>query len=191
MLYLGTLQAGAVFLPLNTAYTPAELDYFLHDAEPRVVVCDPASVAAVSALAGAARVETLDARGQGTLHDRAEAASDTFVTVARAADDLAAILYTSGTTGRSKGAMLTHDNLVSNALALCDIWRITAADRLVHALPTYHTHGLFVGVQHDIGRRRQHDLHAEIRRSRHHRGVAECHDDDGGANILYTPSRFA
>jgi malonyl-CoA/methylmalonyl-CoA synthetase len=104
ILYLACLRSGAVYLPLNTAYTLAELDYFIGDAEPRLVV------------------------------------------VAPAADDLAAILYTSGTTGRSKGAMLTHGNLLSNALTLRDYWRVTAGDRLIHALPIFHTHGLFVAT---------------------------------------------
>ena len=144
MLYLGVIQAGGVFLPLNTAYTASELDYFLHDAEPRVVVCGPAAASAIGAIAGTARVETLDAAGHGSMATKADDASASFATIARGPDDLAAILYTSGTTGRSKGAMLTHDNLVSNALTLVDAWRIVPGDRLLHALPVYHTHGLFV-----------------------------------------------
>ena len=143
MLYLGAVQAGAVFLPLNTAYTAAELDYFLGDAEPKVVVCDPVHRDAIAAIATSCIVETLDAKGHGSLRDRADAA-EAADPVDRAPGDLAAILYTSGTTGRSKGAMLTHANLVSNAQALRDIWRFTSADRLLHALPIYHTHGLFV-----------------------------------------------
>lgn len=143
ILYLATVAAGAIFLPLNTAYTPAELDYFLHDAEPSVVVCDPAQVEAIRAIAGRARVETLDAHGQGSLRAAAEAATPA-TPRPRAADDLAAILYTSGTTGRSKGAMLSHDNLVSNARSLVEAWRMSAEDVLLHALPIYHTHGLFV-----------------------------------------------
>ena len=144
MLYLGTVTAGAVFLPLNTAYTASELEYFLGDAEPAVVVCDPAKREAVAKIAGKARVETLGADGHGTLTTAADAAAAAFAPVARAPDDLAAILYTSGTTGRSKGAMLTHANLVSNAAALADIWRFASNDVLLHALPIYHTHGLFV-----------------------------------------------
>ncbi len=146
VLYLATVRAGAVFLPLNTAYTLAELEYFIGDAEPILVVCDPGKrdgIAPIAAKVGAC-VETLDARGQGTLTDAAKNEPEAFETVQRAGDDLAAILYTSGTTGRSKGAMLTHDNLVSNALTLRDIWRFTADDVLIHALPIYHTHGLFV-----------------------------------------------
>ncbi|MDR3462271.1 MAG: malonyl-CoA synthase, partial [Beijerinckiaceae bacterium] len=146
MLYLGTLRAGAVFLPLNTAYTAAELDYFIGDAEPKVVVCDPAHVTAIAAIARGAAVETLDAAGRGTLFDLAAKQAGTFEDVPRGADDLAAILYTSGTTGRSKGAMLSHGNLVSNAKTLVETWRFTSADRLLHALPIYHTHGLFVAT---------------------------------------------
>lgn len=144
VLYLGTLMAGGIFLPLNTAYTSGELEYFLGDSEPTIVVCDPAKREAIAAIAGKAQVETLGADGRGTLATAAEAAAPRFTPVARARDDLAAILYTSGTTGRSKGAMLTHDNLISNAVALADIWRFTADDVLLHALPIYHTHGLFV-----------------------------------------------
>ena len=145
-LYLATVRAGAVYLPLNTAYTLAELEYFIGDAEPSLVVCDPGKRDGVTQLAAkvGASVETLDAKGQGSLTDAAANAADNFETVERAGDDLAAILYTSGTTGRSKGAMLTHDNLVSNALTLKEVWRFTADDVLIHALPIYHTHGLFV-----------------------------------------------
>ena len=146
MLYLGTLLAGGVFLPLNTAYTAAELEYFLGDAEPTVVVCDARSREATARIAGTAQVMTLGIDGHGTLADAAADAEDGFAPVDRAGDDLAAILYTSGTTGRSKGAMLTHENLVSNAEALAEIWRFTADDRLLHALPIYHTHGLFVAT---------------------------------------------
>ena len=144
VLYLGTLMAGGIFLPLNTAYTSGELEYFLGDAEPAIVVCDPGKRDAIARIAGTAQVETLGADGHGSMAEAAEAAKDGFAPVKRAADDLAAILYTSGTTGRSKGAMLTHDNLVSNAKALADIWRFTSNDVLLHALPIYHTHGLFV-----------------------------------------------
>ncbi|WP_319797156.1 malonyl-CoA synthase [Nitrobacter sp.] len=145
-LYLAALRAGAVYLPLNPAYTLNELDYFITDAEPSLVVCDPSKaedLAAITAKVGA-RVETLDANGKGSLTEAAMAARPEYITVARARDDLAAILYTSGTTGRSKGAMLTHDNLASNASSLVDCWRFTDQDVLIHALPIYHTHGLFV-----------------------------------------------
>jgi malonyl-CoA/methylmalonyl-CoA synthetase len=146
VLYLAAVRAGAVYLPLNTAYTLAELEYFVGDAEPKLVVCDPGKREGITPIAAkvGGTVETLDARGQGTLTDAADDAPEAFKTVQRAGDDLAAILYTSGTTGRSKGAMLTHDNLVSNALTLKDVWRFTRDDVLIHALPIYHTHGLFV-----------------------------------------------
>jgi malonyl-CoA/methylmalonyl-CoA synthetase len=146
VLYLATVRAGAVYLPLNTAYTLNELEYFITDAEPSVVVCDPSKAAGIGAIAAkvGARVETLGPDGKGTLADAAAKAQTEFATVPRADDDLAAILYTSGTTGRSKGAMLTHGNLASNSLALVDYWRFTDKDVLIHALPIYHTHGLFV-----------------------------------------------
>src|ERR1700676_1347543 len=146
VLYLATVRAGAVYLPLNTAYTLNELEYFITDAEPSLVVCDPAKVEGIGAIAArvGARVETLGADGKGSLTDAAVTARPDFSTVARADGDLAAILYTSGTTGRSKGAMLTHDNLASNSLTLIDTWRFTERDVLIHALPIYHTHGLFV-----------------------------------------------
>ena len=146
VLYLATVRAGAVYLPLNTAYTLNELEYFIGDAEPSLVVCDPSKAEGIGAIAAkvGARVETLGADGKGSLTDAAAKAASEFATVERADDDLAAILYTSGTTGRSKGAMLTHDNLASNSLALVDYWRFTDKDVLIHALPIYHTHGLFV-----------------------------------------------
>ena len=146
VLYLATVRAGGVYLPLNTAYTLNELDYFIGDAEPTVVVCDPAKAEGIRTLAAkvGATVETLDASGKGSLTEAADKAATAFTTVPRGADDLAAILYTSGTTGRSKGAMLSHDNLASNSLTLIDYWRFTKDDVLIHALPIYHTHGLFV-----------------------------------------------
>jgi malonyl-CoA/methylmalonyl-CoA synthetase len=149
LLYLATLRAGAVYLPLNTAYTLAELDYFIGDAEPAMIVCDPArheGVAAIAARHRAKAVETLDAKGKGSLMSAAASAPADFADVPREDDDLAAILYTSGTTGRSKGAMLTQRNLASNALTLVDYWRFTDKDVLLHALPIYHTHGLFVAT---------------------------------------------
>src|SRR6202012_1886676 len=130
VLYLAVVRAGAVYLPLNTAYTLNELEYFITDAEPSMVVCDPAKAEGIGAIAAkiGASVMTLGADGRGSLTDAAERASPAFTTVARADDDLAAILYTSGTTGRSKGAMLTHDNLASNSLSLVDHWRFTDKD---------------------------------------------------------------
>ena len=149
VLALACLRAGAALLPLNTAYTLAELEYFLGDAQPALTVCRPESLHDVRALAhklGLAAVESLGAARDGTLAERIAASPAEFETVPRAAQDLAAILYTSGTTGRSKGAMLTHENLSSNALTLVECWRFTSADRLIHALPVFHTHGLFVAV---------------------------------------------
>jgi malonyl-CoA/methylmalonyl-CoA synthetase len=146
VLYLATVRAGAVYLPLNTAYTLNELEYFITDAEPSMVVCDPGKAEGIGGIAAkvGARVMTLGADGKGSLTDAAAKAKTEFTTVARANDDLAAILYTSGTTGRSKGAMLTHENLASNSYSLVDYWRFTDKDVLIHALPIYHTHGLFV-----------------------------------------------
>ena len=147
LLYLACLRAGAAYLPLNSGYTVSELSYFLGDAEPRVVVCDPRDEATLQDLAtkaGVARLETLDAKGKGSLTDKADAALPLDGVVERGRDDLAAILYTSGTTGRAKGAMLTHGNLTSNALTLIDAWRFTEDDILLHALPIFHAHGLFV-----------------------------------------------
>ena len=146
VLYLATIRAGAVFLPLNTAYMPAEMAYFIGDAEPALIVCAPSAKAALAPITGAARIETLDASGEGGLAALAAGCPDRFDTVPRAPPDLAAICYTSGTTGRSKGAMLTHGNLASNAEALRDLWRFTPDDVLIHALPIYHVHGLFVAI---------------------------------------------
>ncbi|QOZ50198.1 malonyl-CoA synthase [Bradyrhizobium sp. CCBAU 53338] len=148
VLYLGTVRAGAVYLPLNTAYTLNELDYFIGDAEPALVVCDPSKAEGLAPIAAKvnAKVETLGPDGKGSLTEAADKANSEFTTVSRANDDLAAILYTSGTTGRSKGAMLSHDNLASNSLSLVDYWRFTDKDVLIHALPIYHTHGLFVAT---------------------------------------------
>ena len=149
ILYLACVRAGAVYLPLNTAYTIAELEYFITDATPALIVCDPAKQAALQKIgqdSGAKAVETLDARGKGSLADLAAVQDEQFDDVARGPEDLAAILYTSGTTGRSKGAMLSHNNLASNALTLAQSWRFTAGDVLLHALPIYHTHGLFVAT---------------------------------------------
>lgn len=147
LLYLACLRLGAVYLPLNVAYTLAELEYFIRDAQPRLVVCDPARQEGIAVIANAsgAVVLTLGKGGKGTLPDRVNATSVAHPVAVLGEDDLAAILYTSGTTGRSKGAMLTHGNLASNALILIDCWRFTPDDVLIHALPIYHAHGLFVG----------------------------------------------
>jgi malonyl-CoA/methylmalonyl-CoA synthetase len=147
MLYLATVRAGFVYLPLNTAYRASEVDYFLNNAEPAVVVCSPSNfgwIASTAFKAGAAYVFTLGDHRDGTLPARAAHQPDRFKTVHSAPDDLAAILYTSGTTGRSKGAMLTHDNLASNAKVLKQYWHWQEGDVLLHALPLFHVHGLFV-----------------------------------------------
>ena len=141
-LYLACLRAGLVYLPLNTGYKKAELDYFFGDAEPRIIVCRPESEGFTAALRPKAAVLTL-AEDDGTLLERAGDTSPTFETVTSAPNDLAAIVYTSGTTGRAKGAMLTHRNLASNALRLVEHWSFTRGDVLLHALPIYHVHGLF------------------------------------------------
>jgi malonyl-CoA/methylmalonyl-CoA synthetase len=148
VLYLACLRAGAIFLPLNTAYTAREVDYFLGDAEPRLVVCDPRAEAELAPLAQQvnAMLLTLDTVGGGTLMGLDQEAPASDLVVPRAGDDLAAILYTSGTTGRSKGAMLSHANLASNALVLHEYWGWRQGDVLIHALPIFHVHGLFVAL---------------------------------------------
>ena len=156
ILYLATLRAGYVFLPLNTAYQSGEISYFIGNAEPAVVVCSPQNFGWVSKIAftaGTQNVFTLGDDRSGSLLERAAQCSDQHAVVPRAADDLAAILYTSGTTGRSKGAMLTHGNLLSNARVLKEYWGWTATggpdgrgDVLIHALPIFHVHGLFVAL---------------------------------------------
>ncbi|MCD0504011.1 malonate--CoA ligase [Bordetella petrii] len=147
LLYLATLRAGYVYLPLNTAYREAEVAYFLGDAEPSVVVCASKNldwVRRVADQAGTRHVYTLDEDRSGTLLDAAAGLSQSFDTAARQAGDLAAILYTSGTTGRSKGAMLSHGNLASNAQVLRRYWGWRPDDVLLHMLPIFHVHGLFV-----------------------------------------------
>jgi malonyl-CoA/methylmalonyl-CoA synthetase len=147
MLYLAVLRAGHVYLPLNNAYQAAEMAYFIGNAEPAVVVCARRNFGWISKIAfqaGTRHVFTLDDDRSGTLLDRAAFKDDTHPPALRGADDLAAILYTSGTTGRSKGAMLSHRNLLSNARVLKDFWGWTSGDVLLHALPIFHVHGLFV-----------------------------------------------
>ena len=149
LLYLATLRAGYVFLPLNTAYQSAEIEYFIGNAEPAVVVCSKKNFGWVSKIAfkaGTQNVFTLDDDRTGSLLDRAAHCSDQHTVANKSADDLAAILYTSGTTGRSKGAMLSHGNMLSNALVLKDYWGWRPGDVLIHALPIFHVHGLFVAL---------------------------------------------
>jgi len=147
MLYLACLRAGAIFIPLNTAYTTREVAYFVQDAGPRVVVCDPATKADIATICDTGTaILTLDANGSGALIEQMQSATpDPDITPSKP-DDLAAILYTSGTTGRSKGAMLTHDNLASNARVLHEYWQWQPGDVLLHALPIFHVHGLFVAL---------------------------------------------
>jgi malonyl-CoA/methylmalonyl-CoA synthetase len=145
-LYAACVQSGIIFLPLNTAYKPAEVSYFVGDSGARLVVADVAfDLKDIAAEHGAA-IEWLNEDGSGSFAELALAASDQFTTVSRGADDLAAFLYTSGTTGRSKGAMLTQRNLLSNAETLVDEWRFDESDVLLHALPIFHLHGLFVAT---------------------------------------------
>ncbi len=147
-LYAACVQAGVVFLPLNTAYTVGELTYFIENSGAKLVVCDGARAQALTPVTTdlGARLVTLNADGSGSLPEAAQAQPESFDTVSRASDDLAAFLYTSGTTGRSKGAMLTQDNLLSNTIALQEVWRFSDHDVLLHALPIFHTHGLFVAT---------------------------------------------
>ena len=148
-LYLATLKVGAVYNPLNTAYTAAELDYFIRDAEPALIVVPSEKLARVEPIAaelGSSKIATMEADGSGSLTDLARGQSAEHRTVERDSDDLAALLYTSGTTGRSKGAMITHRNLSSNAEVLHAYWGFEPGDVLLHALPIFHTHGLFVAL---------------------------------------------
>ena len=147
-LYLSCLRVGALFLPLNTAYMPAEIDYFVGDAQPSVVISSIKAAEQIAPICANhnAVLFTLGENSDGTLIDAAKTASTECPVAERGADDLAAILYTSGTTGRSKGAMLSNKNLLSNAESLSKAWRYTSEDRLLHALPIFHAHGLFVAV---------------------------------------------
>lgn len=147
LLYLACLRIGGVYLPLNTGYTGDEIRYFLNDAEPALFVCRPKmeeDARTLAAETGCPAVVTLGSDANGSLMEAARVATPREDTVALGERDLAAILYTSGTTGRSKGAMLTHKNLASNAETLVKAWHFSAKDRLIHALPIFHTHGLFV-----------------------------------------------
>ena len=149
MLYLATLRAGYVFLPLNTAYQSSEIEYFITNAEPSVVVCSSKNFGWVSKIAfkaGTQSVFTLDDDRTGSLLERSVHCSDMHSCSRSTDGDLAAILYTSGTTGRSKGAMLSHGNMLSNALTLKDYWGWKQGDVLIHALPIFHVHGLFVAI---------------------------------------------
>ena len=148
-LYLACLRAGFVFHPLNMAYMESELQYFLNNAEPALIICDPQNEEKIQQLVNAAlaqNVFTLDAVGGGSLYKQANKAADDFKVITRKKDDLAALLYSSGTTGVPKGIMLTHSNLLRNTEALVEAWGFSSNDRLLHALPIFHVHGLFVAI---------------------------------------------
>lgn len=147
-IYLGVLQSGGTYLPMNTAYTKSELKYFVENAEPTFVICSSTQTEAFSEINGQItetfKLFTLDGDSVGSVCDAANTMAKTFVTVERAENDLAAILYTSGTTGRPKGAMISHSNLLNNGQVLLDYWGWKEGDVLLHALPIFHVHGLFV-----------------------------------------------
>ncbi|MDH3235286.1 MAG: malonyl-CoA synthase [Alphaproteobacteria bacterium] len=148
-LYLACLRIGAIYLPLNTAYRETELEFFISDAEPSVIVCEPGHAETIEALAtrlGDAHVLTLGTEGDGSLIERSQPLEPATEVAETGADDIAAICYTSGTTGRSKGAMLSHANLASNAQTLHKLWGFVPGDVLLHALPIFHVHGLFVAL---------------------------------------------
>ena len=146
--YAACVQAGVIFLPLNTAYTGAEVEYFIDNSGAKLVLCDGEKQADMAAICDRlhARLDIMNADGSGSFDDAARHHPTEFDMVDRAPNDLAAFLYTSGTTGRSKGAMLSHENLLSNSQVLVDHWRFGADDVLLHALPIFHTHGLFVAT---------------------------------------------
>lgn len=148
-LYLACLRAGFIYVPLNTAYTAEEVGFFLGDADPAVFVFKPgraSKLEPVADIAGVPATFTLSARGSGTLADAASAITPTGIVIERDPDDVACMVYTSGTTGRSKGAMLTHHSIATNAQALHAIWRFQPGDVLLHILPIFHIHGLFVAL---------------------------------------------
>jgi len=148
-LFLGVLRAGLVYHPLNTAYTDEEMAFFLGDAQPALLVCDPARGASLGELcaeAGVPHLETLNGDGGGSLVPAVLDCGDEFTVVSREGSDLAALVYSSGTTGRPKGVMLSHGNLAANASVLVELWGFTGEDSLLHALPVYHVHGLFVAI---------------------------------------------
>jgi malonyl-CoA/methylmalonyl-CoA synthetase len=146
LLYFACLRAGAIFIPLNTAYTAGERRYFIADAEPRLLVLRPQDASEMAQTHDGPALLTLGAAGEGSLPRQAQAAQAHTDIAPVGTEDIAAILYTSGTTGRSKGAMLSHGNLAANARALCTVWDWRRDDVLLHALPIFHVHGLFVAL---------------------------------------------
>jgi malonyl-CoA/methylmalonyl-CoA synthetase len=146
--YAACAMTGIVFLPLNTAYAPAEVSYFLSDSGARLFLCDPQNLATLESIAqnADATILTLGSKGDGSFFDVAKTKAKICDVAQRSSNDLAALLYTSGTTGRSKGAMLSQGNLLSNAETLTELWQFSAHDILLHALPIFHTHGLFVAT---------------------------------------------
>ena len=147
-IYAACAQAGLVFLPLNPSYTVAELEYFIENSEARLIICDEKNREDLNTITKklGVLVETLNSNSTGSIIDKAASSPEDFQTVARSKDDLAALLYTSGTTGKSKGAMLTQTNLLSNGNTLMEEWQFSKKDVLLHALPLFHTHGLFVAT---------------------------------------------
>ena len=144
-LYAATIKAGGVYLPLNTGYTTSELDYFIKDSSAKIIIVDKnVENKIVNNLDANTVLLTLNSDETGSLTNLADEQEFFFDTIERGPDDLAAILYTSGTTGKSKGAILSHQNLLSNTKVLKDYWKFTKEDVLLHMLPIYHTHGLFV-----------------------------------------------
>ena len=149
LLYLACLRYGAIYIPLNPAYTKEEINYFLQDSNPALFVCTPERESSMRALAAEIGIPNLISLGQkvdGSIFDELLNLEVSQHVANCTEDDLAAILYTSGTTGRSKGAMLTHQNLLSNAMILLDYWCWEEDDVLLHALPIFHVHGLFVAL---------------------------------------------
>ena len=192
ILYLACLRAGAVYLPLNPAYPERELDYFLGDAEPRLVVARPESANGVAGLCGRHGIGeplTLGTDEDGTLVEASRSMPDRFDTVQRGPGDLAALLYTSGTTGKPKGAMLTHANLFSNAQVLHEAWGFRAGDVLLHMLPIFHTHGLFVACHTSLLNGHADDLLPAVRCGRGLPAAAAGDGVHGCAHLLRAPSR--
>ena len=192
-LYAACVQSGIVILPLNTAYTVDELTYFIEDSGARTLVCDARNKAAFAAIGNwpDGQLETLNSDGSGSLSDQADLMPSTYPTIDREENELAALLYTSGTTGRSKGAMLSQGNLLSNALILAEAWRFDANDVLLHVLPIFHTHGLFVATNVTLIAGGSMIFPSEVRSRPGYRATAGCHHPDGRSDILYAPAGFS